>query len=147
MNGRGRAGTAGERQDGPHAWSGVATGDLGTLIIGLAMDVHSELGPGLFERMYVEALVSAMRARGLHVEQEVAVPVFFRRMRLSLDYRLDLLVERRVVVEAKAVTKLTTLHESQLRTYLRITGTSLGILLNFDVDHMRQGFRRVYPRK
>ena len=125
----------------------MLVGDLSTFVIGVAMEVHSRLGPGLLERMYADALGIALAARGVRVEVEVPVAVHYGHHRLPLDYRLDMLVERKLVVEVKAVRKLTDLHESQVRTYLRITRCTLGLLLNFDVDHMRDGFRRVSPRR
>lgn len=121
-------------------------GSLSTHVIGVAMDVHSELGPGLFERLYAVCLEEELRHRGFSVASEVVFPVQWRGRTLPASYRVDLLVEDRLVVEVKSVAKLHPVHEEQVRTYLRLTGCPLGVLLNFNVAHMRDGFRRVVPQ-
>lgn len=120
-------------------------GDLSTAVIGAAMYVHDELGPGLFERLYAHCLADELRTRGLAVERELELPVLWRGKPLPAAYRLDMLVEHRLVVEVKTVAKLTELHDAQVRTYLRLTGCRLGLLLNFHTPRMRLGFRRVSP--
>ncbi len=111
------------------------------------MTVHDVLGPGLLEKMYAVCLVDELEARGINVETEVALAVRYRARELPIAYRLDMLVERCLVVEVKCVTKLTDVHEAQLRTYLRLINCRAGLLLNFNVARLRDGFRRVYPRR
>ena len=125
-------------------WSVMtATEQLGHAIIGAAMEVHTELGPGLYERVYAVCLADELRARGMAVQEEVAIPVRYRGRLQPLAYRVDLFVERTVIIEVKTVSKLADIHETQLRTYLRLTAAPLGILFNFSVSHLRHGYRKV----
>jgi GxxExxY protein len=112
-------------------------------IIGAAIEVHRLLGPGLLETVYETCLVWELRDRGMSVEAQVAVPVVYKGLRLDLAYRLDLIVERSVVVEVKAVDRLHATIDAQLLTYLKLTGSSTGLILNFNVPLMRDGVRRL----
>jgi GxxExxY protein len=112
-------------------------------IIGAAIAVHRELGPGLLESTYAACLCSLLARRGFRVEREVAMPVVFRGDRLECGYRLDLLVEGRVVVELKAIAKLEPVHFAQMMTYLRLSGCEVGLLINFNVTRLTDGLRRV----
>lgn len=112
-------------------------------IIGAAIEVHRELGAGLLESAYQICLAHLLRENGLKVETEVRVPLKFRGIELDCDYRLDLLVENAVIVEAKAVEALTPLHEAQLLTYLRLTEPRVGLLMNFHVPVLKDGIRRL----
>ena len=112
-------------------------------IIGAAMAVHSALGPGLLESTYEACLQHELEQLGLRVERQVALPVLYRGVQLECGYRLDLLVERRVVVEVKAVSELAPVHEAQVLSYLRLSGCRVGLILNFDVVRMRDGIRRM----
>ncbi len=117
--------------------------DVGELIIGAAMRVHSALGPGLLENAYEACLVYELEKRGLSVKRQVPMPVTYEGVALDVGYRLDLLVADAVVIELKAVEKVLPLHGAQLLSYLRLGGYKLGFLLNFNVPHMRDGIKRV----
>ena len=116
--------------------------EISEKIIGCAMRVHSQLGPGLLESVYEECLCHAMSKAGIPFKRQVAVPVTFEGIKLDCGFRLDLLVDERVVVEVKAVDHLIPVHNAQLVTYLKLSGISTGLLLNFNVPHMRDGIRR-----
>jgi len=120
-------------------------GDTGLsgLVIAAAIDVHRELGPGLLESAYRTCLVHELRTRGQRVETEVPLPVTYRGVQLRCGYRLDLVVERTLIIELKAVHVLEALHIAQLLTYLRLAGQPLGLLINFNVPVLKQGIRRV----
>jgi GxxExxY protein len=112
-------------------------------IIGAAIEVHSLLGPGLLESVYEACLTWELRARNIEVEEQVPVPVLYKGLKIGLAYRLDLVVERSVIVEVKAVDRLHPLTDAQVLTYLRLTGLSTGLILNFNVGLMRDGVRRL----
>ncbi len=116
---------------------------LGSRIIGAAIAVHRELGPGLLESVYETCLTRELDLAGLRWQRQVALPIHYKGERLDGGLRLDLLVENSVVLEVKAVETLLPLHEAQLLTYLRITAKRLGYILNFNVPVMRLGIRRV----
>jgi GxxExxY protein len=111
-------------------------------IIGCAIDVHRELGPGLFESAYERALCIALTGRELHFLRQVSCPVIYRDQTVG-TYRCDLLVERAVVVEVKSIERLERLHVAQVLTYLKATGARLGLIINFNVPKLREGIRRV----
>ena len=100
------------------------------------------MGPGLLETVYEECMCHEMSKSGLDFRRQVEAPIQYRGMNLSARLRLDLLVEETAIVEIKAVEKLLSIHEAQLLTYMRLTGKSLGLLLNFNVEHFRNGIRR-----
>jgi len=108
-----------------------------------AIKVHSTLGPGLMESVYETCLVHELRKRGLHVLQQVRLPIIYDGIQLNADYRLDLLVEEVLVIELKAVESVLPLHKAQLLSYLRLSGKQLGLLLNFNVVRMRDGIWRI----
>jgi GxxExxY protein len=112
-------------------------------VIGAAIEVHRLGGPGLIESIYETALCKELALRGLSCERQVRVPVKYKGDTLSCDVRLDLLVGRTVIVEVKTVEKLIPLHRAQLLTYLRLQNLWLGLLINFNVDVLRDGVRRV----
>ena len=116
---------------------------LGETIIGAAMRVHSALGPGLLENAYELCLVHELDKAGLKVSRQIALPIVYDGLRLEAGYRLDVVVEGKVVLELKSVEKLQTLHTAQLVSYLRLGHYPLGSLLNFNVAHMREGIKRV----
>ncbi|HET9580898.1 MAG TPA: GxxExxY protein [Usitatibacter sp.] len=111
-------------------------------IIGCGMKVHTMLGPGLLESVYEECLCHELNRAGLRFRRQVESPIKYGDLMLSAALRLDLLVEEKVVVEVKAVEQILAVHEAQLLTYLRVTGRRLGLLLNFNVAHFRDGIRR-----
>jgi len=108
-----------------------------------AFKIHSKLGPGLLESAYSALMEYELMKRGLHVETEVPLPVVYEEVRLDLGYRLDMVVDRCVVVELKAVEKLHPVHDAQLLTYLKLTGLRLGILINFNTKLIKDGIKRV----
>jgi GxxExxY protein len=122
---------------------GWQPGDLTGRIIAAAVEVHRALGPGLLESSYRVCLQHELSLRGMEVESERPVPILYRGVRLECGYRLDMVVEGRVVLELKAVASLQPIHVAQLVTYLRLTELELGLLLNFNVPLMKDGIRRV----
>ena len=111
-------------------------------IIKCAMAVHSALGPGLLESTYHACLLLELQAEGLSVRSRVAVPLVYRGTALECGSWLDIIVEDLVILELKAIEAILPVHEAQLMTYLRLTGKPLGLLLNFNVAHMKDGIRR-----
>ena len=107
------------------------------------MDVHRELGPGLFESVYESCLAYELEQRGLHVERLKVLPVQYKGLLLSQGFRLDLLVERAVIVEIKSIERLDRVHESQLLSYLKLAGCDVGLLINFNVPMLKRGIRRL----
>ena len=112
-------------------------------IIGAAIEVHRDLGPGLLESAYETCLAFELVERGLKVEQQKPLPVVYREVKLDCGYRLDLLVEEAVIVEVKAVDRLAPIHKAQLLSYLRLSGCKVGLLINFNVKVLKDGIRRV----
>ena len=111
-------------------------------IIGAAIEVHKHLGPGLLESAYEECFAHELQLRNLRVERQKPVPVIYKETKLECGYRLDLLVEGRVVVELKSVEGLGPIHEAIILTYLRMSGHRLGLLINFNVSALKDGVRR-----
>ncbi len=120
--------------------------DLDTVtrqIIDAANDVHQALGPGLLESAYEACLAFELAERGLHVERQKQVPIKYKDMELDAGYRLDLLVDNKVVLELKAVENITPEDKTNLLTYLRLSGHRVGLLINFNVNVLRTGIQRV----
>jgi len=115
-------------------------------IIGAAIEVHKELGPGLLESVYEEALVIEMGLRGLQVTRQQEVPVAYKGMPLKNVLRLDLMVEGVIVVEVKSVERILPVHEAQLLSYLRLAQKGLGLLINFNSTILSRSVRRVVNR-
>ncbi len=111
-------------------------------IIGAAIEVHQHLGPGLLESVYELCLVRELADRGLTVQRQVELPVRYKNVLLDCDYRVDLVVNDRVVVELKAVETVHPIHEAQLMTYLRLSGKRVGLLINFNVRLLKDGITR-----
>lgn len=116
---------------------------VGKAVLDAAFAVHSELGPGLLESVYEHCLAEELRAAGLGVERQVAVPVAYRDARLDVGFRLDLLVERSVIVEIKAIDALASIHSAQVLTYLRFSNIRLGFLINFNSRRLKDEIRRL----
>ena len=112
-------------------------------VIGASIDVHRTLGPGLLESAYEACLAYELVDRGLKVEQQKSLPVVYRDVKLEAGYRLDLLVEGLVVVEIKAVEAVAPIHKTQLLSYLRLSGCSVGLLVNFNVKMLKDGVSRI----
>jgi GxxExxY protein len=116
---------------------------LSKIIIGCAIDVHKALGPGLLESAYQECLYYELINSGLKVEKEKPMPVIYKEIKLNHGYRIDLLVEDKVVIETKTVEAFTDVHTAQILTYMRLGNYKLGLLLNFHVKIMKDGIKRV----
>jgi GxxExxY protein len=112
-------------------------------VIRCAIEVHRLLGPGLLESVYHECLLSELKAAGLAVQCEVAVPIMYKNRRLESRLEVDLIVERRVIVELKSVESLLPVHAAQIITYLKLTGCPAGLLINFNEVLLKHGIRRL----
>lgn len=120
--------------------------ELSSVVIGMAIDVHSALGPGLLENAYKECLFYKIRNEGFYVEKEKPMPLEFEGTKLDCGYRIDLLVENKLVLELKCVERLTDLHLAQTLTYLRLGKFKLGLLMNFNSILLKDGLKRVVNR-
>jgi GxxExxY protein len=112
-------------------------------IVDAGIRVHAALGPGLLESAYRACLAYELRKRGLGVSEEVGLPLVYEGHRLEIGYRIDVLVENLVVVEVKSVEAIAPIHKAQLLSYLKLSGNSLGLLLNFNVVLMKDGITRM----
>ncbi len=112
-------------------------------VLDSAFIVHSELGPGLLESTYEQCLFYELSKRGLKVEKQKGMPLLFCDLKMDLGYRLDLFVEDEIIVEVKSVESLNDVHLAQILTYLKISGCKLGLLVNFNCRHLKDGLRRV----
>lgn len=112
-------------------------------IIGCAIKIHKALGPGLLESAYQECLYFELRRIGLFVEKEKPLPLIYEEVKLEVGYRIDLLVERQIVVEIKSVDALADIHLAQVLTYLKLSNNRLGLLINFNVVLLKDGIKRV----
>jgi len=117
--------------------------ELSNKIIGLAIEVHSALGPGLLESAYKACLYYKIGKSGLYVEKEKSMPLVFEEIKLDCGYRIDLLVENKVVIETKSIEALNDVHLAQILTYLKLGNFKLGLLMNFNVAKLKDGIKRV----
>jgi GxxExxY protein len=116
-------------------------------IIGCAISVHRTFGPGLLESIYQECLVIELRLTALKVERERRIPLIYRGVTVGQGFKLDLVVEGKVVVEVKAIQDLAPVHTAQMLTYLKLAGCPVGLLVNFNVPVLKDGVRRVIKRE
>ena len=119
-----------------------ALNELTQTIIGAAIEVHRHLGPGLLDSTYETCLIYELNNLGLTVERQKALPVVYKTIHLDQGYRIDLLVEEKVILELKVVEELTPVHEAQILSYLKLSGCPVGLLLNFNVKMLKDGVRR-----
>jgi GxxExxY protein len=112
-------------------------------IIGICCQVHSNLGPGLLESSYKACLEYELSSAGMKVEMEKPLPLIYKEVKLDIGYRIDLFVERLIIVEIKAVESLTDVHTAQVLTYMKLTGSKVGLLVNFNVIRLVKGLRRL----
>ena len=112
-------------------------------IIGAAIEVHKHSGPGLLDSTYEECLVYELKKLGLTIGRQVDLPILYKGNQLDAKYRLDLLVNEQVVVELKSCSKIEPIHEAQLLTYLKLSGLTYGLLINFNVPMLRHGLKRI----
>ena len=117
--------------------------ELSRRIIGMAIDVHNSLGPGLLESAYKECLSYKLRKEGFFVEKEKSMPLYYEDVKLECGYRIDILVEKKVVIEIKSVDALNEVHFAQTLTYMKLGNFKLGLLINFNVSLLRDGIRRI----
>ncbi len=116
---------------------------LTSIIIGEAMEIHKSLGPGLLEKVYQECLFYKLKKVGLKVRKEVGVPLYFDNTYLECGFRIDLLVEERIILEIKSVNALHDIHLAQTLTYLKLSECRIGLILNFNNLLMKNGIKRV----
>jgi len=116
--------------------------ELTRRIIGAAIEVHRLLGPGLLESAYERCLCRELTLRGISHERQKPVPVVYKDVKLECGYRIDILVERRIVVELKVVEQIAPVHEAVVLTYLKLSGNRVGLLINFHVPVLKEGIRR-----
>lgn len=117
--------------------------EISRKIIGIAIEVHNALGPGLLESAYKECMYYKIGKSGLFAEKEKPMPLFFEEVRLECSYRLDLLIENTLVIEIKSVDALNNVHLAQILTYLKLGNYKLGLLINFHVVRLKDGIQRV----
>ncbi len=115
-------------------------------VIGAAMAVHTELGHGLLENAYEECLYYELTTMGLFVERQKPLPLIYKQVKLDAGYRCDLLVEKKVIIEIKAIEAFSDVHTAPVITYLRLSDCKLGLLLNFNIKSMKEGIRRLVYR-
>ncbi len=116
--------------------------DITDIVIGSAIEVHKNLGPGLLESIYENALCFELTEQGVKYKQQVQIPVVYKGVSLG-DYHIDLLVENEIIVELKAVNHMESVFNAQLLTYLKVTGKRIGLLINFNVPVLRNGIKRI----
>jgi len=116
---------------------------IGSIVIDCAIKVHKELGPGLLESTYQACLAYELKKKGLFVEEQKALPVIYDEIKLEVGYRIDILVENKIILELKSVEALNDIHLAQILTYLKLSDRKLGYLINFNVKLLKQGIKRV----
>ena len=112
-------------------------------VLDCSFRIHSALGPGLLESAYVECLAYELEQMGLKVEKQKPLPLIYKEVKLEAGYRIDLFVESKIVIEVKSVEVLADIHLAQILTYLKLSGCKLGLLANFNVEHLKNGIKRV----
>lgn len=117
--------------------------EISKKIIGIAIDLHKSVGAGLLESAYENALAHDLREAGLEVLQQDALPFVYKEVHLEVGYRIDLLVENKVLIEVKSVENLAPVHFSQTLTYLKLSGIKLGLLINFNTKYLKDGLHRL----
>ncbi len=120
--------------------------EISQKIIGCAIEVHKVLGPGLLESAYQECLSYELEKSGLNVQKQKPLPLIYKDMKLETGYRLDLIVENKVIIEIKSVETINDIHVAQLLTYLKLSGCRLGLLMNFNVLRIVDGMKRLANR-
>ena len=121
----------------------MSENEISSKIIGAAIEVHKQLGPGLLESTYETCLTYELKQMGLDVKQQQALPVVYKEVKLDAGYRIDLLVENKVIVEIKSVDALADIHTAQLLTYLKLKDLKLGLLINFNSVRVVDGLKRI----
>ena len=120
--------------------------EIATVVVDAAFKIHTTLGPGLFESVYEKVLEFELQRRGIKVKHQTGLPVYYEGVRLELGFRVDLIVADKVIVEVKSIERLAPVHRKQLETYLRLMDRRLGLLINFNVELIKNGLQRVVNR-
>ncbi|MFN8256646.1 MAG: GxxExxY protein [Bacteroidales bacterium] len=113
------------------------------MVLDKSFEVHTVLGPGLLESAYEECLFYELKKGGLYVEKQKSLPLVYKEIKLDAGYRIDLYVENSVIIEIKSVETLADIHLAQILTYMKLSGCKLGLLVNFNVRHLKDGIKRV----
>ena len=116
---------------------------LSQIIIGSAINVHKNLGPGLLESAYEETLYYELKKEGFFIEKQKPMPLIYDDVKLDVGYRIDLMIERKIIIEIKSVDALNDVHLAQILTYLKLSDCKLGLLINFNVKYLKDGIKRV----
>ena len=116
---------------------------IASVVVNACFEIHSKLGPGLFESVYEEILVYELQQAGLNVERQIYLPITWKSLHCDNAFRADVVVENKVILELKAVEKIDKIHQKQLLTYLKLTGLKLGLLINFNVPLIKDGIQRI----
>jgi GxxExxY protein len=116
---------------------------LSQIIIGSAIKVHKNLGPGLLESAYEETLYYELKKEGFFIEKQKPMPLIYDEVKLDVGYRIDLMIESKIIIEIKSVEALNEVHLAQILTYLKLSGCKLGLLINFNVKYLKDGIKRV----
>ena len=117
--------------------------ELSNIIIGCAIEVHKQLGPGLLESTYQVCLAYELKKKGLHIIEQQALPVVYKEVKLEAGYRIDILADNKVIIEIKSVDALADIHTAQLLTYLRLKELKLGLIINFNTILLKDGIKRI----
>ncbi len=117
--------------------------DISYKIIGIALELHKNIGPGLLESAYENALAYDLRKSGLHVIQQAPMPFIYKEVKMDIGYRIDMIVENKVILEIKSVENLAPVHYAQVLTYLKLSNLKLGLLINFNNKVLKEGIHRV----
>ena len=117
--------------------------EISGLVLDACFKIHSHFGPGLFESVYKESLCVELNKLGLHFFKEVGIPVSYDNVNLELGFRADVIIENKVLIELKSIESIAPVHKKQVLTYLRLTGLKLGLLINFNEAHLKDGITRV----
>lgn len=117
--------------------------ELSKIVFDCALKVHQTLGPGLLESAYEECLFYELKKTGLYVEKQKALPLIYEEVKLDIGYRIDIIIENKLILEIKSVEVLNDVHFAQIMTYLKLTDCKLGMLLNFNVSLIKNGIKRV----
>jgi len=127
----------------PAQGGNMTENEISNKVIGIAIELHKKLGPGLLESVYENALAYDLTEAGLKVAQQVPMPFEYKKVKLDVGYRLDLLIENKVIIEIKSVETLTPVHYAQLLTYLKLSDKKLGLLINFNSKYLKNGIHRI----
>ena len=120
--------------------------EIARVVVDAAFKIHKTLGPGLFESVYEATLDFELKKRGLRVARQVGLPVFYEEVRLELGFRVDMIVNDKLIIEIKSIEAFNPIHRKQLETYLRLSDLRLGLLINFNVELIKNGIQRVVNR-